>query len=193
MPASSTPGVGTPLVLQLATFPLFPHMTFPLCVYGDRERARARDLVTPPLIRTSGPLGLGPHSYTSGCVVLGHSVVSDSWWPCELWHTRLLSPWEFSRQESWSGLPCPPPGELPNTGMELRCATLQVGSLPSSHQGSPRILDWVAYPFSRGTSRHGNQNLYCRQLLYQLPQLTLITSLKAPSPNSATLRVRALR
>ena len=111
----------------------------------------------------------------------------------ELWHTRLLSPWEFSRQESWSGLPCPPPGELPNTGMELRCATLQVGSLPSSHQGSPRILDWVAYPFSRGTSRHGNQNLYCRQLLYQLPQLTLITSLKAPSPNSATLRVRALR
>ena len=79
MPASSTPGVGTPLVLQLATFPLFPHMTFPLCVYGDRERARVRDLVTPPLIRMSGPLGLGPHSYTSGCVVLGHSVVSDSW------------------------------------------------------------------------------------------------------------------
>ena len=51
--------------VQLATFPLFPHMTFPLCVYGDRERARARDLVTPPLIRMSGPLGLGPHSYTS--------------------------------------------------------------------------------------------------------------------------------
>ena len=25
---------------------------------------------------------------------------------------------EFSRQESWSGLPCPPPGDLPNPGTE---------------------------------------------------------------------------
>ena len=24
----------------------------------------------------------------------------------------------FSRQEQWSGLPCPPPGDLPNTGIE---------------------------------------------------------------------------
>ena len=24
----------------------------------------------------------------------------------------------FSRQESWSGLPCPPPGDLPNPGIE---------------------------------------------------------------------------
>ena len=26
-----------------------------------------------------------------------------------------------------------------------------------SHQGSPRILEWVAYPFSRGTSQPRNQ------------------------------------
>ena len=26
----------------------------------------------------------------------------------------------FSRQEYWSGLPCPPPGDLPNPGMEPR-------------------------------------------------------------------------
>ena len=25
----------------------------------------------------------------------------------------------FSRQEYWSGLPCPPPGELPDPGIEL--------------------------------------------------------------------------
>ena len=25
---------------------------------------------------------------------------------------------EFSRQECWSGLPCPPPGDLPHPGME---------------------------------------------------------------------------
>ena len=36
VPASSIPGEGTPLVLQLAT--MFPHMTLPLCAYAERER-----------------------------------------------------------------------------------------------------------------------------------------------------------
>ena len=52
-------------------------------------------------------------------------------------------------KEYWSGLPCPPPGDLPNSGIELRFPILQVDSLPSVHKGSPRILEWVAYPFSR--------------------------------------------
>ena len=26
---------------------------------------------------------------------------------------------EFSRQEYWSGLPCPPPGDLPDPGIKL--------------------------------------------------------------------------
>ena len=29
---------------------------------------------------------------------------------------------EFSRQEHWSGLPCSPPGDLPNLGIELTLA-----------------------------------------------------------------------
>ena len=37
----------------------------------------------------------------------------------------------FSRQEYWSGLPCPPLGDPPNPGVELRSPTLQVDSLPS--------------------------------------------------------------
>ena len=28
--------------------------------------------------------------------------------------------WGFSRQEYWIGLPCPPPGDLPNPGKELK-------------------------------------------------------------------------
>ena len=36
---------------------------------------------------------------------------------CRVWffakHARLLCPLGFSRQEYWSGLPCPPPGDLP--------------------------------------------------------------------------------
>ena len=34
--------------------------------------------------------------------------------------TRLLCPRGFSRQEYWSGLPCPPPGALPNLGIKSK-------------------------------------------------------------------------
>ena len=50
--------------------------------------------------------------------VLRHSVVSDSLWSHGLPPVRLLCPWGFSRQEHWTGLPCPPPGDLPDPGME---------------------------------------------------------------------------
>ena len=43
----------------------------------------------------------------------------------------------FSRQEYWSGLPCPPPGDLPNPGVEPRSPALQVDSLPSKPPGKP--------------------------------------------------------
>ena len=36
----------------------------------------------------------------------------------------------FSRQEYWSGLPCPPPGDLPDPGVEPRSPALQADSLP---------------------------------------------------------------
>ena len=35
----------------------------------------------------------------------------------------------FSRQEYWSGLPFPSPGDLPAPGIEPRSPTLQVDSL----------------------------------------------------------------
>ena len=43
----------------------------------------------------------------------------------------------FSKQEYWSGLPCPPPGGLPDPGIELRSFVLQVDSLPSEPPGKP--------------------------------------------------------
>ena len=56
-------------------------------------------------------------------------------------HPALCNPWtvagqtslsmEFSRQENWSGLPFPSPGDLPDLGVEPESPTLQAASLPS--------------------------------------------------------------
>ena len=48
----------------------------------------------------------------------------------------------FSKQEYWSGLLCPPPGDLPNPGikpMSPEAPALQVDST-LSHQGSPGFM-----------------------------------------------------
>ena len=68
------------------------------------------------------------------------SVVSDSLWPP--WTVAHQSPLSisFSRQEHWSRLPFPTPGDLPNPGIKPishASSTLAVDSLPLSHLGSP--------------------------------------------------------
>ena len=78
--------------------------------------------------------------------VLSHSVVSDSLLPPGLQPTRLLCPWRFPRQEYWSGLPCPPPGYLPDPGIEPTSPALQADSLPLSHQGSSEQWPLVHWP-----------------------------------------------
>ena len=49
--------------------------------------------------------------------MLSHSVVSDSVTPWTVAHPGPLSI-GFSRQRCWSELPCPPPGDLPDPGIE---------------------------------------------------------------------------
>ena len=44
----------------------------------------------------------------------------------------------FSRQEYWSGLPFPSPGDLPDPGIEPRSPALQADDLPSEPPGKPR-------------------------------------------------------
>ena len=70
------------------------------------------------------------------------------------WHTlsrvqHFVTPWtvacqtppsmEFSRQEYWSGLSCPPSTDLPNPGIEPRSPVLQADSLLSEPPGKPSI------------------------------------------------------
>ena len=70
------------------------------------------------------------------CCCLVASVMSDSVGPNGLQPTRHLCPGGFSRQEHWTRLPCPPPGDLPNPGIEPRSPALQADFLPLSHQES---------------------------------------------------------
>ena len=50
-----------------------------------------------------------------------------------LWTTAHQPPLSmgFSRQEYYSELPCPPPGDIPDPGIQLRSPSLQADSLPS--------------------------------------------------------------
>ena len=56
----------------------------------------------------------------------------------------------FPRQEYWSGLPFPSPGDLPNPETESSSPGLADGFFPLSHQGSPRMAQESTY--TRGTS-----------------------------------------
>ena len=60
--------------------------------------------------------------------------------PQILWIITCQAPLslEFSRQEYWSGLPCPPLGDLSDPGIKPLSPALQVDSLLPNHQGRPQ-------------------------------------------------------
>ena len=55
----------------------------------------------------------------------------------------------FSQQEYWSGLPCPPPGDLPNPGMKSGSPALQADSLPAELPGKP-VSQMILTKIQRG-------------------------------------------
>ena len=60
--------------------------------------------------------------------------------PWTIAHQALLSK-GFSRQDYWSGLPCTPPGDLPNPGIKPESPAIPIllaDSLLLSHQGSSK-------------------------------------------------------
>ena len=75
-----------------------------------------------------------------------HSIVSDSLQP-----HGLYSPWNSPGQNTGVGSLLQGSS---NPGIEPRSPTLQLDSLPAEPQ---RILEWVAYPFSIGSSQPRNR------------------------------------
>ena len=81
-----------------------------------------------------------------------HSVMSKSLWPCELY-----SPWDSPGQNTGVGSLSLLQGIFQTQGSNpglLHCRWILH---QPSHQGSPRILEWVAYPFSSRSPQPRNQ------------------------------------
>ena len=81
-----------------------------------------------------------------------HSVVSDSLWP-----HGLCSPWNSPGQNTGvSGLSLLQ-GIFPTQGPNPALLHYRWILYQLSHHGSPRMLEWIAYPFSGRSSQPRNQ------------------------------------
>ena len=107
----------------LIIFPLLPSVYFSFLYFLNLKNNKTQDIFT----------SLASHE--PYLCMLSRSVMSNSLQPHGLQPTRLLCPWRFSGKNT--GVDC---HALPNPGIEPRSLALQADSLPSQHQGSPRIL-----------------------------------------------------
>ena len=108
--------------------------------------------------------------------------------PYGLQPTRLLYPWDFSGKNTVVGCCALLQGIFPIQGLNPGLLQSRQILYCLSHQGSPRVLKWVVYPLSRGSSQPrdptytscvsctGGQFLYhyCRFTVYLSPPSLLI-------------------
>ena len=71
--------------------------------------------------------------------------------------SRLLCPWDVPGKNTGVWVAIPFSRDLPNPGIKPSLLHCRQILYCLSHQGSLRILEWVAYPFSRGSSQSRNQ------------------------------------
>ena len=95
-----------------------------------------------------------------------HSVMSDS-----SQSHGLYRPWNSPGQNTGVGSLSLLQGIFPTQGLKPGLLPYRWTLYQLSHKGSPRMLEWVGYPFSISSSQPRNQtgvSLHCRQILYQL-------------------------
>ena len=83
----------------------------------------------------------------------------------------------FSRQECWSGLPCPPPEDLLTQGLNwhrIMSPASQAGSLPPVPSGKPERVTTACIFHARGLETVGLSSIY---------SLPVSEKIKAGSPN----------
>ena len=106
---------------------------------------------------------------------------------CVLWHTvpTLCDPMDYTvhvislgQKTGVSSLSLLQ-GIFSNQGLNTGLLHYRQILCQLSHQGSPRILEWVAYPFSSRSSQPSNWiRVSCRQTLYQLSHYFVFVALK---------------
>ena len=119
---------------------------------NTEEDTKVPNLNSCPKWHTIMKVRLKTWSLISGTLLSKHAF-KDMLWKCQsLSHVRLFvtsrtitrqapRSMQFCRQEYWSGLPFPSPGDLPNTVIELGSLALQVDSLPAELAGKPKY--WI--------------------------------------------------
>ena len=100
-------------------------------------------------------------SWISGIIYIIACVrvcsVTSVMWPCGPQPTRLLCPWDASGKNTGMGWHALLQGIFPTQGSNPGFPHCRKILHCLSHQASPRILEWVDYPFSRGPSWPTNQ------------------------------------
>ena len=103
--------------------------------------------------------------------------------PCTVTHQPPLS-MGFFRQEYWSGIPFPSPGDLPNPGIEHRSPALQVDSSPTEALGKPKNTGVGSLSLLQGiflTQELNHGLLHCRWILTswatRAPQTLLVSAI----------------
>ena len=100
----------------------------------------------------------------------------DSVTPATVAH-QLLCPWRISRQEYWSGLPCPPPKHqgfsVSSAGKESTCSAGDPGSIPGSGRsagegiGYPLQYSWASLVAQLGKSAPTMQETWLQSLVWE--------------------------
>ena len=116
------------------------------CFLANRDLGMllaGQHLPTPLLSQYANVLGYSPVIPDYACACVHVKSLSCVQLPATLWAVacQALLSVGFSRQEYWSGFPCPPPGIFPIQGLNpcLLCLLhWQLGSLPQVLPGKPR-------------------------------------------------------
>ena len=134
-----------------------------VCIYQMSCICETRD---PAFVRDR-PEALCSQTVLWGCLASATGSTVKAW-RCEslsrvplsatVWTVAHQAPLSmgFSRHESWSTMPCPPPGDHPDSWVKSRSPALQADILPSELPGEPRGLQYqvVKFPYKRLKPAH---------------------------------------
>ena len=133
----------------------------------DREAWRAAEVQT-PCVYLNSPKSFLYRPLRKDCSCVSLLVMLSNPWPLpknkcrsvvsqSLWPTGLYSPWNSPGQKTAVGSLSLLQGIFPTQGLNPCLPHCQWILYQLSHHGGPRILEWVAYPFSGGSSWPRNQ------------------------------------